>query len=80
MSLSLWTAGSRGKNRAIVAVAHSITVASHHMLTNQGPFQDLEADFFDKMNRDGLQNHFVKGFQTLEFEVQFQEIDRENAT
>ena len=36
----------RGKNRATVAVAHSILIAIYHVLRDGVPFVDLGSDFF----------------------------------
>lgn len=71
-------ASRRGRKRAIVAVAHSITVAVHHMLTDRVSFKDLGADFFDKLNRDGLQKYYVKRLRNLGFEVQLQETSEDS--
>ena len=38
----------RGPNKAAVAIAHSILVAVHHMLTTGEIYHDLGAEFFDK--------------------------------
>jgi transposase len=38
----------RGPNKAAVAIAHSILVAVHHMLTTGEIYRDLGAAFFDK--------------------------------
>ena len=38
----------RGPNKAAVAIAHSILVAAHHMLTTGEIYQDLGADYYDK--------------------------------
>jgi transposase len=38
----------RGPNKAAVAIAHSILVAAHHMLTTGEIYHDLGADFYDK--------------------------------
>jgi transposase len=37
----------RGKQRAIMAVAHSIMVSVFHMLTRQEPYHELVARYFD---------------------------------
>ena len=42
----------RGRNRATKAVAHSIIVSIHHMLSNHTSYQELGANYFD--NRDHL--------------------------
>ena len=36
----------RGKNRATLAVAHSMLIAIYHMLKNNVPFRDLGADYY----------------------------------
>ena len=38
----------RGPNKAAVAIAHSILVAAHNMLTTGEVYTDLGADFYDK--------------------------------
>jgi transposase len=38
----------RGPNKAAVAIAHSILVAVHHMLTTGEVYNDLGADFFER--------------------------------
>ena len=48
----------RGKNRATVAVAHSILIAIYHVLKNGVPFRDLGADYYDNFNRD----HKIRGY------------------
>ena len=69
---------ARGRKRAIVAVAHSITIAVHHVLTDRVPFKDLGADFVDKLNRDGLQKYYVKRLRNLGLGVQLQQTSGES--
>ncbi|PKV92592.1 transposase [Amycolatopsis echigonensis] len=38
--------GRRGKNRAAVAVAHSILVIAYHLLDRHQPYRDLGGDYF----------------------------------
>ena len=42
----------RGKNRATVAVAHSMLIAIYHVLRDGVPFVDLGSDFYAKFNKD----------------------------
>lgn len=42
----------RGKNRATVAVAHSMLIAIYHVLRDGVPFMDLGSDFYLKFNRE----------------------------
>jgi transposase len=51
-------AARRGKNRATVAVAHSMLIAIYHVLKNGVAFRDLGADYYDSFNRE----HKIKGY------------------
>jgi len=42
----------RGKNRATIAVAHSMLIAIYHVLRDGVPFVDLGSDFYTKFNRE----------------------------
>jgi len=55
----------RGKKRAIIAVANSMLVVIHHMLTNGTFYNELGDDYFEKHNRESLTNYFVKRLQSL---------------
>ena len=48
----------RGKNRATVAVAHSMLFAIYHMLKFGVPFRDLGADYYNNFNRE----HKIRGY------------------
>ena len=41
----------RGKGKAIIAVGHSMLQAIYYMLKYGMPYQDLGADYYDKLNR-----------------------------
>jgi transposase len=41
-------AARRGKNRAIVAVAHAIMRSVFYMLSRQEPYRELGANYFDE--------------------------------
>lgn len=43
-------AARRGKKRAIIAVAHSLLTVIYHMLQDRKPFEDLGADYFDRLD------------------------------
>lgn len=51
-------AARRGKNRATVAVAHSMLIAIYHVLKFGVPFQDLGADHYNHFNRE----HKIRGY------------------
>jgi hypothetical protein len=54
----------RGKNRATVAVAHSLLIAIYHVLKGND-FCDLGVDFYNKFNREKKINSYVKQLQKL---------------
>ncbi len=65
-------AARRGKKRAAIAVAHSILVIAYHMLRDGTEYQDLGGDYFDKRNKDQLQQRLVKRLEGLGLQVSLQ--------
>ena len=61
-------AARRGKNRATLAVAHSILIAIYHILKNKAAFHDLGADYYDSFNRDRKINSYLKRLKALGWE------------
>jgi len=59
----------KGKKRAIIAVAHSILIAIHHMLSEGVPFIDLGADYFDQTNKPQLIRYHTKRLEQLGLKV-----------
>jgi hypothetical protein len=62
-------AARRGKKRAIMAVAHSLLVVIYHILKTGSTYQDLGADYFDKLNKNRLVPYLVRRFKNLGFQV-----------
>ena len=62
-------AGKRGKKRALIAVAHSLLTVAYTLLKQHRTYQDLGADFFDRVNRDNLTKYHVKKLHKLGYEV-----------
>lgn len=62
-------AGRRGKNRAIVAVAHSILVMSYHILNRQQPYRELGGNYFDERKKESILHGLVKRISKLGYEV-----------
>lgn len=58
-------AARRGRNRAIVAVGHSILIAAYHVLKHHVPYRDLGSDYFDKLHRTRLTRYFVRRLEDL---------------
>jgi transposase len=59
----------RGKKKAIVAVAHSILVSIYHILVNTLPYQDLGANYLDKLNETNIKRYHVRRLEELGYQV-----------
>ena len=59
----------RGKNRAVVAVAHSMLIAIYNMLTFDVPFCDLGEDYYNRFNTEKKINHYLKKLLNLGWQL-----------
>src|SRR5260221_2976015 len=59
----------RGKPRAMMAVGHSLLVSIYSMLRDQVPSQDLGPDYFDHLQAQRLERHYVHRLEALGFQV-----------
>jgi transposase len=59
----------RGKRRAIVAVSHTVLVASYHMLAKGIPYTDLGADHFDRLHPERLTRYHISKLRSLGYNV-----------
>jgi transposase len=51
LSAQFWQiARRRGKERAVVAVAHSILVIAYHLLSHDGDYHELGGDYFVRLD------------------------------
>lgn len=55
----------RGKQRAIIAVAHSLLTAVYYILRDRVAYQDLGADHFDRLSPAQLTRHYVRRLEQL---------------
>ena len=62
----------RGKKRATIAVAHSLLVSFYHMLSNQQPYQELGADYFDQRQKDVKTDWLLQQLNKLGYTVQLE--------
>lgn len=62
-------ASRRGKKRALLAVGHSLLVAIYHVLKNGTTYQELGADYFDKLSAKRLVPYLLKRLKTLGYDV-----------
>jgi len=62
-------AARRGKNRAAVAVAHSLCIVIYHMLSEKRPYYEIGADHFDKINEKYRLNRLKTQLESLGYTV-----------
>jgi transposase len=62
----------RGKQKAALAVAHSILVIIYHLLRDRQPYADLGPDYFDRLDTARLQQHHVRRLEQLGYTVSLQ--------
>lgn len=60
----------RGRQRAIIAVAHSLLVAVYYILRDHVTYHDLGADHFDRLSPEQLTTHYVRRLEQLGHTVQ----------
>jgi transposase len=65
-------AARKGKKRALVAVGHSILVSVYHMLKTKRPYDELGADYLDRIKADQLKRYFLKRVEQLGVQVTVQ--------
>jgi len=59
----------KGKNRALVAVGHSILVIIYHVLLRKESYSELGGDYFDKRNVEVQRNRLVRQLESLGLKV-----------
>lgn len=58
-----------GKQKAIIAVAHSLLVIIYHMLRDQQPYRDLGATFFEEREKERVVKSALRRLQGLGYTV-----------
>jgi transposase len=59
----------KGKNRALVAVGHSILVIIYHVLSRKESYSELGGDYFDKRNVEVQRSRLVRQLERLGLKV-----------
>jgi transposase len=72
-------ASRRGKNKATIAVAHSILVIAYHLLRRRENYRDLGALYFDQRNQDRVRQRLVNRLQSLGYNVTLEPIKEDAA-
>lgn len=65
-------AGRRGKNRAAIAVAHSILTVIYEMLSNGTSYEDLGGNYFDQRDSTKVVNRAIQRIERLGYKVSIQ--------
>lgn len=69
-------AARRGKKRAIIAVAHSLSVSFYHMLARRQPYHELGADYFDQRSKGVKTDWLIKQFNKLGYNVSLEPVSQ----
>lgn len=64
----------RGKNRALVAVAHHLLTAIYHMLQKHEPFRDLGANYWDERQKTSLVRRMCRRIHQLGYQVSLEPV------
>ncbi|OPY56035.1 MAG: Transposase IS116/IS110/IS902 family protein [Pelotomaculum sp. PtaU1.Bin035] len=62
-------AARRGKNRAAVAVAHSILTIACHIIKRKQPFIELGPTYYEEHKRDTVIKQSIKKLESLGYKV-----------
>jgi len=60
----------RGKQRALIAVGHSLLVTGYYLITRQTKYEDLGGNYFDERDRETVKRRAVKRLEKLGYQVQ----------
>jgi transposase len=63
-------AARRGKQRALVAVGHSLLVTGYYLITRQTTYEDLGGNYFDERDREAVKRRALKRLEKLGYRVQ----------
>jgi transposase len=66
-------AARRGKNRAAMAVGHTILVIVYHLLTEGTEYEELGASFFDERDRGAIERRLVRRLEQLGYTVSLEQ-------
>ncbi len=59
----------RGKQRAVIAVGHSLLVTGFYLITRNKTYQDLGDNYFDERDREHVKRRAVKRLEKLGYHV-----------
>jgi transposase len=59
----------RGKQKAVVAVSHSVLIILYHMLREDKPYSDLGPDYFERLEATRIERYHVRQLEQLGYTV-----------
>jgi transposase len=59
----------RGRNKAAMAVAHSLLIVVYHVLRTGQPYTELGADYLDQLDATRIERHHVRRLEQLGYAV-----------
>jgi hypothetical protein len=62
-------ASRRGKKRATLALGHTILIMAYHIVKQQCTYNELGADYFDRLNEQHLVKRLTSRIEMLGYEV-----------
>ena len=60
---------SKGKQRALIAVGHSILVIIYHLLSRKVSYTELGGDYFDRRNVEVQRTRLIRKLEALGVKV-----------
>ena len=63
-------ASRRGKKRALVAVGHTILKMAYHIIKEQSTYQELGADYFERLNEQAIIRRLTLRIEKLGYQVE----------
>jgi len=59
----------RGREKAVIAVAHSLLVVIYHVLRTGRPYRELGVDYFNQLDATRIERHHVRRLERLGYTV-----------
>jgi hypothetical protein len=63
----------RGRNKAVIAIAHKIIVMCYHMILNEEDYQELGVDYLQNSNRERTERQLVARLRSFDYQIEKKE-------
>lgn len=63
------TAARKGKQRAAIAVAHTMITIAYHLLTREEVYRELGSNYFEQRQKDAIMKRSIKRLEDLGYKV-----------